>query len=194
MRPCDLQQNKEFVLLQPRALVQWSFVLDLRCACVEDAETLWKAECETATVFGLLVSRPHELQLEAFQREIERLSRDGRYVVAVREGRIVGHASLSPMTLEALAHVFRLTIVVHRGETGQGVGTVLMNDLIAWAREDARVRKIELNVRATNDRAIALYEKLGFVEEGRFRNRVRLPDGSFVDDLAMAWFPKRGES
>lgn len=51
--------------------------------------------------------------------------------------------------------------------------------------------KIELLVRATNARAIHLYSKLGFIEEGRFRNRVRLPDDEFVDDIAMAWFPRR---
>jgi RimJ/RimL family protein N-acetyltransferase len=44
-------------------------------------------------------------------------------------------------------------------------------------------------VRSTNARAIALYEKLGFVEEGRFRLRLRLDDGTFVDDIGMAWFP-----
>jgi hypothetical protein len=36
-----------------------------------------------------------------------------------------------------------------------------------------------------------LYLKLEFIQEGRFRNRVRLRDGEFVDDIAMAWFPRR---
>jgi len=49
--------------------------------------------------------------------------------------------------------------------------------------------KVELLVRATNERAIRLYRALGFVEEGRFRDRVRLPDGTLVDDIAMAWRP-----
>ena len=95
------------------------------------------------------------------------------------------------MALQATAHVFRLTIVVHPGYLGEGIGAELMRDLLAWAEQTQRVGKIELLVRATNARAIRLYTKLGFVEEGRFRNRVRLPDGSFVDDLAMAWFPDR---
>ena len=95
------------------------------------------------------------------------------------------------MALQATAHVFRLTIVVHPGYLGEGIGAELMRDLLAWAEQTQRVGKIELLVRATNARAIRLYTKLGFVEEGRFRNRVRLPDDSFVDDLAMAWFPDR---
>jgi len=66
-----------------------------------------------------------------------------------------------------------------------------MRDLMDWAQQTPRVGKIELLVRATNERAIHLYSKLGFVEEGRFRNRVRLPDGELVDDIAMAWFLDR---
>lgn len=49
----------------------------------------------------------------------------------------------------------------------------------------------ELRVRSTNARAIGLYKKLGFVEEGRFRRRLRLEDGTFVDDVAMAYFPAK---
>jgi hypothetical protein len=33
--------------------------------------------------------------------------------------------------------------------------------------------------------------KFARFDEGRLRRRVRLPDGTFVDDIAMAWFPER---
>jgi len=66
-----------------------------------------------------------------------------------------------------------------------------MRDLLDWAVRTPRVEKIELLVRSTNRVAIHLYRRLGFTEEGRLRKRVRLPDGTFVDDIAMAWFPDR---
>ena len=140
--------------------------LFIRVARIEDAAILAVAERATAEMPGLLVSRPSELSLESFEKKIVELSKLGRYVVAEQDKKIVGHALLDPMSLEALSHVFRLTIVVHVG-------------------------KIELLVRATNERAIRLYLKLEFIQEGRFRNRVRLRDGEFVDDIAMAWFPRR---
>ena len=161
----------------------------IREANVEDAAILVAAEKETAQTPGLLVSRPHELSLKAFEKKIVELAEIGRYIVAEKNGQIVGHAFLEPMPLEAIAHVFRLTIVVHAGFSGQGIGEGLMRDLMDWAVLTPRVEKIELLVRATNQRAIRLYRKLGFTEEGRFRMRVRLPDGTFVDDIAMAWFP-----
>ena len=63
--------------------------------------------------------------------------------------------------------------------------------LQGWAASLADLRKVELLVRDSNVGAIGLYQRLGFVEEGRFRGRIGLPDGTFVDDVAMAWFPPR---
>jgi RimJ/RimL family protein N-acetyltransferase len=114
----------------------------------------------------------------------------GRYIVAEDNQRIIGHALLDPMRLEAIAHVFRLTIVDHPGFHNRGVGETLMRDLMNWAKQASHLQKIELLVRATNERAVRLYSKLGFIEEGRFRKRVHLVNGGFVDDLAMAWFPR----
>ena len=93
------------------------------------------------------------------------------------------------MPLEAVRHVSRLTVVVHPGRTGQGVGTALISHLQNHVGSVPAVQKIELLVRATNTGAIRLYRRLGFIEEGRLARRVRLPDGTLVDDVAMAWFP-----
>jgi ribosomal protein S18 acetylase RimI-like enzyme len=163
--------------------------VQIRPGTVEDAALLWKAEVETARTAGRLVSRSHELLLEAFQMKLRELGPGGCYVVALEEGEISGHAFLEPMSLEALRQVYRLTIVVHPGRTGRGVGTALLTHLQGWAASLAGLRKVELLVRDSNPGAIRLYQRLGFVEEGRFRDRIRLPDGTFVDDVAMAWFP-----
>ena len=37
-----------------------------------------------------------------------------------------------------------------------------------------------------NEAAIALYRSLGFVEEGRWTRRLRLPNGDYLDDVCMA--------
>ena len=63
-----------------------------------------------------------------------------------------------------------------------------MSELMDWAKQTPRVRKIELLVRATNEKAIRLYSKFGFLEEDRFKDRVRLPNGRFVDDLRWHGF------
>ncbi|HEX4337285.1 MAG TPA: GNAT family N-acetyltransferase [Polyangiaceae bacterium] len=165
-------------------------MIQIRQATIGDATALWKAEVETAQTPGRLVSRPQELTLASFEFRIRELETAGCYVVAVDDTNgLCGHALLEPMSLEALRHVFRLTVVVHPGRTGCGIGTALLTHLQDWASSNADALKIELMARATNLGAIRLYERLGFAEEGRFRDRVRLPNGDFIDDVAMAWFP-----
>lgn len=163
----------------------------IRLATLTDAPAIHAAEQETALVPGRLVSLPEELSLSSFEYKIQDLQTAGRYIVAETPERIVGHACLTPMGLQAIAHVFRLNIVVHPGFTQRGIGTALLSDLLQWAEADPRVHKVELLVRSTNQPAIGLYQKQGFVEEGRFQKRLRLLDGTFVDDIAMAWFPSR---
>ena len=69
---------------------------------------------------------------------------------------------------------------------GRGLGHRLASATIerAWAMG---LERIELEVFASNLRAIALYEKLGFVREG-YKRRVRKLDGEYEDDVLMALF------
>ncbi len=165
--------------------------LRIRAALPADAEAIAAAEAETQRTPGLLVGQPGEIPVAAYRGKIAQLATDGRYLVGEETGALVGHAFLDPMPMRANAHVFRLTIVVHPGHLGRGIGTALLRDLLDWAQREARVGKVELNVRAGNLRAQRLYGKFGFIEEARFRQRVRRSDGTLEDDLGMAWFPRR---
>lgn len=110
----------------------------------------------------------------------------GIYLVAERAGVVVGHASLEPLSLAATSHVVRLTTAVHEGHQREGVGRALMNELLRWARSNPQVEKVELQVRSSNERAIALYRSLGFVEEGRKTRRLKIGPNVYLDDVYMA--------
>ena len=164
----------------------------VRAARIEDAPTLCAAEREISRTPGRLVSQPEELSTESFATTIAAMAQGaGCYVVAEDSGALVGHGFLKPMDLQAVAHVVRLTIAVHPGHSGRGVGTAIMAALADWARRTPGVEKVELLARSTNQIALRLYRKFGFVEEGRFRHRIRLANGTYLDDVSMAWFPKQ---
>ncbi len=165
--------------------------MPIRVARSDDAEAIAAAEAETQRTPGLLVGYPGEIPVQAYRAKIAKLAVDGRYIVAEEHGAPVGHAFLDPMPMRANAHVFQLTIVVHPGHLRQGIGRAMLADLLDWAQHDPRVGRVELKVRAGNLRAQNLYRGMGFVEEARFRNRVRRIDGALEDDIAMAWFPRR---
>ena len=56
----------------------------------------------------------------------------------------------------------------------------MLDTLIDWARDTEIVKKINLRVRTDNQRAIALYERKGFIREGTIRKEVFL-DSHYLD-------------
>ena len=73
------------------------------------------------------------------------------------EGMVVGFVRGDPAT------AYLVGMWVAPGLRGSGVAQVLVERVLAWAREHGRTRVL-LSVEAGNDRAARLYEKCGFVE------------------------------
>ena len=162
--------------------------ITIRKAKVEDAHAIVTAEQEIAQTPGYFCSQPSELSEQNVIRTINVLgeSENGIYLVAEQEGKIAGHAFLEPLHLKSICHVAQLSIGVHHGWQEKGIGTALMKQVIDWAKQSKTIEKIELNVRASNDRAIALYKKMGFIEEGRLKNRIKINESLYIDDVLMA--------
>jgi RimJ/RimL family protein N-acetyltransferase len=76
--------------------------------------------------------------------------------------------------------VAELGMMVADGWRGRGVGSALLQAGIDWARS-VGAHKVALQHWPTNDRATALYEKFGFVEEGRLRRHYRRRNGELWD-------------
>jgi RimJ/RimL family protein N-acetyltransferase len=159
-----------------------------RNAMPEDAPILAEAEREIAKTPGRLASSPNELKDEHFREKIIALSsiETGLYVVIEEDGAIVGHAVLDPHKLASTAHVVSLTIAIHEGHQGKGLGKKLMQYLIEWTKNHPKIEKFELQVRSSNTRAINLYKSLGFAEEGRKTKRLKYGPNEYLDDVYMA--------
>lgn len=164
-----------------------AFALTIRPARVEDAPALGQAARAIAATPGLLASQPAELSDEHFAKKIAALAvaDNGRFFVAEADGELVGHGVLDPLSLLSVRHVVHLTLAVHEGWQGRGVGRALLERLIEWAKAAPAVEKIELNVRAPNTGAQALYRKMGFTRAGRWQRRVKIAPGQYLDDVGM---------
>jgi ribosomal protein S18 acetylase RimI-like enzyme len=82
-----------------------------------------------------------------------------------------------------------LSISVADGWRDVGIGGVLMGAALDWARQRG-LAKVALGVFPDNGRAIAVYERAGFVREGLRRRQYRDGSDGFRDELLMAWFPE----
>ncbi|MCB2261969.1 MAG: GNAT family N-acetyltransferase [Candidatus Thiosymbion ectosymbiont of Robbea hypermnestra] len=108
-------------------------------------------------------------------------------LVAIAEpARVIGYAVLKQRTpFASNAHVLCLrSLVVHREARGQGVGSRLLlaaiDEAYTWGAE-----RLVLTVLGSNEPALRLYRKYGFVVEGRLVQEFRFGT-RYVDDIFMA--------
>ncbi|PWU16592.1 MAG: GNAT family N-acetyltransferase [Bdellovibrio sp.] len=111
-------------------------------------------------------------------------------LVAEFEERVVGILDFSNGHRRRIAHHGEFGMSVMKPWRDKGVGKALLGSLLAWAERNLTIEKINLKVHATNSRAIGLYEKFGFVEEGRQKRDLRLARDQYVDSILMGRFVK----
>ena len=109
-------------------------------------------------------------------------------LVAEADGEIVGNVLVSVDRGRATEHIGVLSICIAIDWRDVGIGSELVAGAQAWARERG-LGKISLGVFPDNERAIAVYERRGFVREGLRRRQYRSGD-AYRDEVLMAWFPE----
>lgn len=93
-------------------------------------------------------------------------------------GEIVGNGSINSLS-GRMSHRAELGISVRKDYWGKGIGTKLMDALIAFAR-NAGFEILSLEVRSDNDRAIRLYERFGFKKIATYPGFMKIK-GELVD-------------
>ena len=123
---------------------------------------------------GIATEPPVDLDARAASWEIDWI------FVATAEHQVIGLVHLSPSRYG----YSDIALAVARDWRGRGVGTALLETAIAFAREHG-CHKLSLSVFAHNTAAIALYRKIGFVEEGRRVKHFRRESGELWDSVEM---------
>lgn len=82
-----------------------------------------------------------------------------------------------------LEHSCEFGIGVLAKYRSRNVGSQLIEQLVAWARTRG-LRRIELDVFGNNQRAASLYRRLGFTEEGRRGEAIRI-GSKYEDSIQM---------
>jgi [ribosomal protein S18]-alanine N-acetyltransferase len=95
------------------------------------------------------------------------------YVVAEKDNSLIGYAGLSKLANSTTSDI--QTIAVSDSHRGLGVGRLLMQSLLAAAREQ-NAKEVFLEVREDKPTPQALYKSLGFVAIDRRENYYQ-PDG-----------------
>lgn len=161
-------------------------VITLRPARQEDAagvlalsRAVWAERLYTVTeTSSLTVSQQAGLIAALEDRDL--------MLVAEEAGALVALLSAYPYMRgrsPKVDHVAEFGMSVGEPARGRGIGTAMLAYLDLWAPTRG-YEKVCLSVFSTNERAIRLYAKMGYLEEGRRKGQFRL-DGQYIDEVLM---------
>ncbi len=183
-------------ILRPRFRLGWKKALErLRDAMDNETELLRIPEEDSVSIEALRPDSPEEyvediLRIEEscfpdpWSRDMLRsyLGKDSaHFFAAVKDGGLLGYIG-SQLIIDEL-EIFN--VAVDESCRRQHLGQRLVEALVSEARS-LGAERITLEVRAGNAPAIALYEKLGFVEVGRRKNYYRSPrEDALLMDLVI---------
>lgn len=105
----------------------------------------------------------------------------GYYMVVMEQGGVIAGYGVVQVILDE-GHLLNITIDPVRH--GQGLGHVLLDHLIDYAR--THTDTLFLEVRPSNRRAVGMYQAAGFNEVGLRRNYYPVAGGGREDALVMA--------
>lgn len=138
------------------------------------------------TQFMMLEPGERTMTIEEQSQRIKSvLSRNNQMIfVAEHEDRLVGFLGAYGGSFRRNHHCAYIVIGILQDYAGQGIGKRLFEALEEWAI-DHKLHRLELTVMSHNERAIHLYQKIGYKIEGTKQDSLWV-DGRYVDEYYMA--------
>lgn len=104
--------------------------------------------------------------------------------VVEHENQLVGFLTALGGNYRRNHHAVHMVIGIRQSFTGQRIGEQSFDTLEKWAA-DHKLHQLELTVMSHNERAIRLYQKMGFKVEGIKQDSL-FANGQYVDEYYVA--------
>lgn len=105
-------------------------------------------------------------------------------ILGLVNNNIVSCANISSPSKERISHNSEVAVSVKKEYWRNGIGNVVMEELIRVAREHDIIKNISLGVNASNKNAITMYEKFGFEKVGVHKDYFNV-SGNYDDEILM---------
>jgi RimJ/RimL family protein N-acetyltransferase len=159
----------------------------LRAATEEDADLLFRLASDLDSWEEQGPTSPAPVTRAAFDARWARAADDPHSAENVRfviESGGVAVGSVSLFAPDGLARHAEVGIALVPEARGRGVGTAAIAQIVEFAFVRRNLRRLHLEAIASNAGAIRVYEKAGFVEEGRQREHAWVR-GAYEDIVRM---------
>ncbi|MDR6194272.1 GNAT family N-acetyltransferase [Siphonobacter sp. SORGH_AS_0500] len=164
----------------------------IRKSCLEDSMEIVSLYKNVARNKGGLAREEDEITQAYVENFTRKSIEDGLQFVVIdqsKENRVVGEIHCYKPEPKVFKHILSdLTIAIDPDYQGMGLGKKLFETLLEFVSNYKRdILRVELFARESNSKAIDIYTKIGFVREGRLRNRIRIDTNTFECDIVMGW-------
>ena len=106
-------------------------------------------------------------------------------LLAFLNGKIAGLVNITADQRKRVRHIGDLFIVIGKRYWNNGLGSLLIEEAIEWAQASGILRRLQLTVQTRNQAAVHLYQKHGFVIEGRQERGAYIEEAKFIDVYLM---------
>lgn len=160
----------------------------IRHAEVSDAENLLKAIKVYIPQSQFIPKLESEIKLTVAQESewIQSfLTHDNSLLlIAEHNGQIIGNIDLTANRRKIMEHTAVIGMGIINEFRNIGLGTVLLSEVINWAKQNPILELIWLQVYTENALGLGLYKKMGFIESGIIKNFFKRGERYF-DNLTM---------
>lgn len=156
--------------------------LRIRDIKIEDYKEISKIRKMPGVMENILSNKDEEEEL--IKEKIINRGKNQYWYVAEENGKVIGLGILMNHGNLRKKHVGVITLMVNSDYQNKGVGSLLMDKLINLS-ESLNIIRLELCVFRDNYKAINLYKKFGFKEEG-IKVKSALKNGEYIDEIMMA--------
>jgi len=106
-------------------------------------------------------------------------------LLALLNDEIAGLVNITADQRKRVRHIGDLFIVIGKKYWNNGLGSLLLEEVVEWAQASGILRRLQLTVQTRNQAAVHLYQKNGFVIEGRQERGAYIGEGEFIDVYLM---------
>ncbi|MGV2803249.1 GNAT family N-acetyltransferase [Clostridium perfringens] len=156
--------------------------LKIRDIKIEDYKEISKIRKMPGVMENILSNKDEEDEL--IKEKIINRGNNQYWYVAEEDGKVLGLGILMNHGILRKKHVGVITLMVNSDYQNKGIGSLLMDKLINLS-ESLNIIRLELCVFRDNYKAINLYKKFGFKEEG-IKIKSALKNGEYADEIIMA--------
>ena len=106
-------------------------------------------------------------------------------LLAFLNDKIAGIVNITADQRKRVRHIGDLFIVIGKKYWNNGLGSLLLEEVVEWAQASGILRRLQLTVQTRNQAAVHLYQKHGFAIEGRQERGAYIEEGEFIDVYLM---------